>query len=313
MAAKSQHGGPAARGFRYHRAMLRLDPNRDPVAPRDAATVVVTRAGDAEVELFCVKRHPSSGFLGGALVFPGGKLAAEDRAPEWAELTTPLSQRARACAPDADHARAFAVAALRETLEEAGILPVAGRVLGDREIEELRAELAESTTRLGSEGRAFLELCRARRLVVDVARVEAMARWITPKAEERRYDTRFYVLGAPPGQSGRHDDHETTSSFWASPRELVRMWERGDVFLAPPTLRTVQLLLTAKSVEDAFAVARRGDLSPLCPFFAMDGELAVLALPGDPLYPEAHAPPADPEAPTRFELRDGRFIPERRA
>ncbi|GMV16035.1 MAG: hypothetical protein DYH12_22530 [Sorangiineae bacterium PRO1] len=291
--------------------MLRLDPTRPPAAPRDAATVVVVRPGGPGLELFCVKRHAASGFLGGAVVFPGGKVSPADRAPAWERASTPLGPRAASVAPDPVSCRAFAIAALRELFEEAGILPLAGASLDDTAVENLRGELAARTPE-GSDGsREFLELLAERGLILDTAALEAMARWITPAAEERRYDTRFYVLCAPAGQSGRHDEHETTHSFWATPSEILEAWEKDEIFLAPPTVRTVQLLARANDVETARAIARRQPLEPVCPFFAMDGDAAVLALPGDPLYPEPAAPPADADAPTRFVLRDGRFVPER--
>lgn len=291
--------------------MLDLDASREPVSPKDAATVVVVRATGERIELFCVKRHAQSGFLGGAVVFPGGKLAADDHAEDWGDLASPISERARTVAATESHARAFAVAALRETLEEAGILPVVGAELDDRGIAALRTDLAERAKRSGDDGKAFRELCHERGIRIDAARIEAMSRWITPKAERRRYDTRFYVLAVPRGQTGRHDDHETTSSFWATTSELLGLWERGEIFLAPPTIRTIQLFATARTIDEVFATARRQPLDPICPHFVMDGDRAVLALPGDPLYPEAGPPPADPEAPTRFVLSDGRFVPER--
>lgn len=293
--------------------MLRLDPTREPATPKDAATVVVVRDAQGGIELFCVKRHTASGFLGGAVVFPGGKLSEADRSPEWERATTELRARARSVADDPTTARAFAVAALRELFEEAGILPVAGGALDDAGIERLRAELAEKTAGKRDGAAEFLALVSAHGLVLDAGGLEVMARWITPAAEERRYDTRFYVLAAPRGQSGRHDEHETTSSFWATPQEIIRAWERDEIFLAPPTVRTIELLARAASVAEALALASREPLTPTCPHFAQDGELSVLALPGDPLYPEPGPPPADAEAPTRFVLEHGRFVPRRAA
>ena len=46
--------------------------------PRDAATVVLLRDGAQGLEVFLVKRHGLSDVLGGAYVFPGGKLDAAD-------------------------------------------------------------------------------------------------------------------------------------------------------------------------------------------------------------------------------------------
>src|SRR5437660_5693601 len=84
------------------------------VTPRPAATVMILRDGPAGIEIFMVVRHHEIDFASGALVFPGGKVDAEDASPEWDAL-----------APSAALGgldRAFAVAALRETFEEAGIL-----------------------------------------------------------------------------------------------------------------------------------------------------------------------------------------------
>lgn len=290
--------------------MLNFDPEREPVTPKEAATVVVVRQVPAGLEVFCVKRHTRSGFLGGAIVFPGGKVDASDRDERWQELSNELTPRARSLGVDEETARTFAVAALRELLEEAAILPVAGAQLDAAQTAELRNELAE---RSASEGgaHAFAALLRERGLTADTGRLEALARWITPAAESRRYDTRFYILPLPDQQQGSHDRHETTDSFWATPAEVLGRWEAGEFFLAPPTTRTLQILSPAADIASAMAIARAQSLAPVCPFFAMDGGQAVLALPGDPLHPEPGEGSADLSAPTRFVLVDGRFVGRR--
>ncbi|HEY0877322.1 MAG TPA: NUDIX domain-containing protein, partial [Zeimonas sp.] len=47
---------------------------------RAAATVVVLRDGDEGLEVLMLRRHAKSDVLGGAFVFPGGKLDPGDRA-----------------------------------------------------------------------------------------------------------------------------------------------------------------------------------------------------------------------------------------
>ena len=46
--------------------------------PRHAATIMLLRDGHAGLEVFLIKRHGLSDVLGGAYVFPGGKLDPED-------------------------------------------------------------------------------------------------------------------------------------------------------------------------------------------------------------------------------------------
>jgi len=43
-----------------------------PTTPRQAASVIVLRGGDSDLEVLLVKRNPESRFMGGAWVFPGG-------------------------------------------------------------------------------------------------------------------------------------------------------------------------------------------------------------------------------------------------
>jgi 8-oxo-dGTP pyrophosphatase MutT (NUDIX family) len=49
--------------------------------PRQAATVMVLRDGDAGLEVLLVKRNPQSRFMGGAWVFPGGAVRGENEDP----------------------------------------------------------------------------------------------------------------------------------------------------------------------------------------------------------------------------------------
>lgn len=243
--------------------------------------------------------------MGGALVFPGGKVDPSDRDDAWALISTPLAARPRSFAEDEATARAFAVAALREALEEAAIVPVTGGRIDAGSALELRREIS------GANARSFADALGVRGLGLDTGRIEAIARWITPTAEPKRFDTRFYLLPLPEGQEGAHDNHETTKSFWATPREVLARWEQGEVMLAPPTAWTLGLFCGLKSVASAVAVAERTSLAPVEPCFMEDAGAMILTLPGDPRHPVLGPPPDDPGAPTRFVLEGGRFVPRR--
>ena len=292
--------------------MLDLKPDRAHAPPKDAATIILVRdAVGGGVELFCVERSKQSRFLGGAIVFPGGKLDASDAAEEWAPLATSPRAPTRECAEpfarDHAHLRALAIAACRETLEEAAMLHVAGdsRSVTQEELFALRSRLAADPEAL----RAFL---REHGLRLDLQALHPLARWVTPIAEARRYDARFFVAIAPPGQTGAHDEHETMASFWATPTEILRRWDAGEVQVAPPTHRTISLLASPRTTADVLALAHASSLDPICPRLVPhrdpNGEdTLALTLPGDPEHDVRATRVAGP---SRYVLRGDRWLAE---
>jgi 8-oxo-dGTP pyrophosphatase MutT (NUDIX family) len=271
--------------------MLDFDPAREGVTPKDAATLLVLRQRGA-LEVFFVRRHAQSAFMGGVVVFPGGKLDEADASlPARADGVDP---RAVLFARDEAHALALAVCACRESLEEAALLPAvpAPRAAA---LEALRAELAG--------GAGFGALLEREGLALTTKSLLPFARWITPKAEGRRYDARFFVTFLPEGQEGAHDAHETISSVWATPGAMLEAFARGDVFLAPPTVRALELLAPIGEAAEVAALCAAQSLLPICPEL-VSTDPVTLALPGDPLHSirERHVAGG-----TRFVLRDGRL------
>src|SRR6478609_12170520 len=101
---------------------LQTDPIATPAAP--SATVVMLRDGAQGLEVFLLKRHGLSDVLGGAYVFPGGKVDREDA--EWLDRLDepPASLHGRLGEPElsVDDAATLYVAAVREAFEETGAL-----------------------------------------------------------------------------------------------------------------------------------------------------------------------------------------------
>ena len=249
--------------------LLKFDRDKPPAVPTDAATLVLLRDGAAGLEVFCVERNHKSRFMGGALVFPGGKVDESDRDPAWQSLLKPAREGVR---------QDFALAACRESLEEAAILPVSGVITHDEAL-VFRQALATGADVLRS-------ALKARGLTIDLSCLVPFARWITPEAEVRRFDARFFMLRAPEGQDGAHDTQETMASFWATPREVLAHFDAGDVQLAPPTHRTLELLSAYSTVDEALATAEKACLDAICPVLIdYDGTMA-LTLPGDPDHPQ---------------------------
>jgi 8-oxo-dGTP pyrophosphatase MutT (NUDIX family) len=279
--------------------LLDLDPTRPRVTPTDAATLVLLRDGTGGIEVFCVERNQKSRFMGGALVFPGGKVDAEDGSATWDNVVLPARSRIAALADTPVLQRALAIAACRESLEEAAILPVDG-ALTHAEALRLRQTLTTGVE-------AFRAALLARGLLIDLASLVPFARWVTPAAEARRFDARFFMLRAPSGQDGAHDEHETMSSVWARPADVLARWDSGHIQLAPPTHHTLWTLSRLATVDDALTLAETLPLAPIEPHLVdCDGTIA-LALPGDPAHPQAER---IIEGQTRYVHRNEQWRPE---
>ena len=252
---------------------LDFDQHRAPTHPRPAATLVLLRDAREGLEVVVMQRSLQSSFMGGAIVFPGGRIEPHDARAEWPDGTF--------TAGDGpwwdDEGFAARIAGCREALEEVSIVPVAGEPLRREEAESLRLAAAKPEPAL----RAAL-VTLGRRL--DLSSLVPLSRWVTPEAENKRFDARFFVARAPAGQEGEMDRREAIRTFWARPASLLEDWEKGAVALFPPTHRTLEQLATHPTVEAALAAARLAPLDVICPRFVLDGGVATLALPGDPLH-----------------------------
>jgi len=273
--------------------------------PRAAATVVMLRDVPQGMEVFLLKRHGLSDVLGGAYVFPGGKL---DRADAELDLAAHLDQSPQSLhtslnEPDIDTltAASLYVAALREAFEESGVLFA----------ENVSAAQAAQASALAREGLAFDELLARLALRLQTRSVLPWSRWITPKmasVSNRRFDTRFFVSAVPMDESARHDNHEATESVWLSPRTALSQYWEGQIELAPPQIMSLAHLARHASVASVLAEARskRPALVQPEPFDDDDGT-RVLCYPGDARHPvRERALPG----PTRLNYRNQRFEPD---
>lgn len=279
--------------------MLRFDQNQEVTPPRDAATAVVVRETDAGLEVYCIKRSERSAFMGGAVVFPGGKVDPSDLDDAWPACTAGLAPRSEVLA-EGPVARALAIAACRETFEEAGLLcarDAAGAPAGAASL-----SLVSEAIRNGASLRDAVRMAGLELALVDLV---PFARWVTPTAESRRFDARFYVVRAPEGQVAACDGHEATHGFWACPADVLDRSDRGELWLAPPTLRTLELLAEVSTWSGALEVASQQSLLPVCPEVrqSLSGDV-MLTLPGDPEHSTAEVRVTGT---TRFIFKDGRF------
>jgi 8-oxo-dGTP pyrophosphatase MutT (NUDIX family) len=187
--------------------------------PRQAASILLLRDSPDGPEVLLVQRNPAQRFMGGAWVFPGGAVHAED----------------------ADHA----AAALRELREEAGIaLP------GDAEI-------------------------------------VPWSRWITPEEVKVRFDTWFFVAGAPPGAEATADGGECVDARWLRPAAALEAHGRDELMLVFPTIKHLEAVGQAESVADALHKARTREVVPVQPRVLIREGAAEIVLPGEHGYDDA--------------------------
>jgi 8-oxo-dGTP pyrophosphatase MutT (NUDIX family) len=261
-----------ARGF--------LTGERQPVPPKDAATVVLLRTAAVGIEVYLLRRHRGMAFAAGMSVFPGGTVDRRDFDGDVAWAGPPPQQWGAAFRCPAETARGLVCAAVRETFEESGVL-LAGSspdsVVPDTSgvgWESDREALVERTLGFG-------EFLRRRRLTLRADLLRPWAHWITPEFEPRRYDTRFFLAALPTGQVTRDVSGEADSVAWLSPQAAIAAVDRGEMAMLPPTYVTLRELAQHGTVRDALAAADDRVISPVLPAVRLvDGE-GVLTLPGD--------------------------------
>ena len=228
-----------------------MNPSPEERPVRAASTLILLRDAADGVEVLMLKRHGLSETLGGAFVFPGGKVDAEDAALDGEHF---LDQTAsvlhdRLGEQDIDTATAVGlyVAALRETFEESGLL--LAQQLAPAQSDAALARLAQGT--------AFNALLAELQLRLCVDALAPWSRWITPPSSaNKRFDTRFFVARAPEGLLARHDERETTEARWVLPRPALQSYWDGELMLAPPQIMTLAHLARHATVDSALTEAR---------------------------------------------------------
>ncbi len=232
------------------------DGRLSPAVPRDAATVILlrqavpSRDGPGQdgpgVEAFLLRRTAVLEFAPGACVFPGGSVDAPDAAADigWAG-PAPADFGGWLDVPP-DRARALVCAAVRETFEESGVL-LAGSSPADLVSDS--AALAQDRHALLAGSTSLGEVLSRRGLVLRADLLTPWARWITPEASPRRFDTWFFAAALPPGQTATvaapaehaaRAEHtgpagESESGTWLRPAAALEAAQAGEITLLPPT------------------------------------------------------------------------------
>lgn len=241
--------------------VLDYDPEQVPIRP--AATVMLVRDHSGPLEVFMMKRTTKAAFASGMYVFPGGAVDDGDSSYE--------------------------MAAIRECFEEAGVL-----LARDASGRTVRFDSGPAKERFGvhrrsvhSGERSMTSVLTEEGLTAQLDELAWVAHWITPFGENRRFDTRFFVVAMPDDQNPLHDDIETVDSTWVEPADALSRSRSGDLMMLPPTVAMLSFLSDHLNAEAVLTAARAIGTPPrILPKaqWGDDGKLRALLMPGDPGY-----------------------------
>ncbi|HEX6135600.1 MAG TPA: NUDIX domain-containing protein [Longimicrobiales bacterium] len=224
--------------------------------PKPAATAVLVRYEAGRPEMLLLKRHRASGFVPGAYVFPGGRVDPADHDPELLDMLGPLPR---------GPAGGYWTAAVREVFEETGVLLArsdAGESCRDADSDPVLARWREEL--LGGSA-TLLDVLRAERLRPYISRMVYCSHWITPVAEPRRYDTRFFLAELPTGSTVTVDAREMDDAVWVTADDALERFQRGALPMVFPTVKTIQLLRPYATVDEMLEAFRGADVPAVLP------------------------------------------------
>ena len=238
-----------------------------PVEPRPAASVVIVResapGAPEPLEVWMIRRKKTMKFLGGYYAFPGGRVDVGDGAPETLACVRGLdAPTANGIFPghDALPALAFWVTAVRELLEESGLLlacDTAGWAIDARQPATLHA-----LTRLRKDlmaGAGSLPALLAREgWCLDVRGLRYLSHFITPSSSPIRFTARFFLCRVPDDQAPALYTEETSDAFWIHPGEGYRRFIAGDMAMAEPAEYGLGYLAQFASLDELWAAHTDG-------------------------------------------------------
>jgi 8-oxo-dGTP pyrophosphatase MutT (NUDIX family) len=236
-----------------------------------AATLVVWHdpiAGEVGTpQILVVERSAGMAFAAGAIVFPGGRVDAADRA--LAEMLGHPGEAAK-------------ITAIRETIEETAVIPALGGVdpvLGG----ELQRALLD--------GEDFGELLDKHGLTPDLDALIPFARWMPAFKQPRKFDTLFYLVPAPAGDwAPIPQPDECVAAEWANPSDLLDRIDRGEASAIFPTKRNLERLARHACFDDVLADARAHSMETIIPWVEEIDGVRHVCIPEDRGYPIVSEP-----------------------
>ncbi len=180
------------------------DASGRPVRPRDAASLILLCLEGREHRVLVGRRPPEARFLPGCYVFPGGAVEPDDSRARPASALNAGMVDSMAVGGKGIRALGLAMAAVRETFEETGLL------------------LAEPGD-VGPVRSPSWSAIRAHGVAPALHRLAYVGRAITPVPSPIRFHARFFVADAQYTTGALGGDSELEDLHWCSVNELARL------------------------------------------------------------------------------------------
>ncbi len=205
------------------------------VRPKQASTLIIVRRDQAQPQVLMGRRSAGHKFLPGKFVFPGGRV---DRGDLHARPHTGLRPEVEArlttsCTPN--QARALAMAAVRETFEETGLL------IG-------RKQAPHKPPR----EKVWADFC-SYGVVPSLDIMDYIGRAVTPSFQPKRFDARFFMAEAEHIHGDLHDTSNASGELleihWLPISEAKKLELQGITLLMLDEVQKRLTLPTAKAAE----------------------------------------------------------------
>ncbi len=145
--------------------------------PRDAASLIILRRGSTTHSVLMGRRRADARFMPGVYVFPGGAVEGSDAQARAVSALNAALVAKMGVSGRSDRAQALAMAAIRETFEETGLL------IGQR-------------GDVGPVAGASWRRMREGGLAPSLAPLDFVGRAVTPTFQPIRFNARFFFAGA---------------------------------------------------------------------------------------------------------------------
>jgi 8-oxo-dGTP pyrophosphatase MutT (NUDIX family) len=295
--------------------------------PRKAATVILLRNKKPEgFEVFLLKRHEKSSFMGGNFVYPGGRVDRDDGSIEICSFCKGIifdeAQKILGGVITPEESFAHWVAGVRELFEEAGILFAydQNRNLFQIKNRDEGKKFSNYRSLIQKGKMTICQIAKEENILLALDQLYYYAHWITPEARPERFDTRFFLARFPSGQEASYDQKETTAEIWITPRKALEENLKGKVVLSPPTLKTLEDLARFKTIDDLFNSLIKTEIQPILPILTKILDESFILFPWDPEYEmfqrgeipnhTDHGRPSQPkDNTTRVVFNEGRWLP----